>query len=263
MAEQANKKPIAIVILAANVGISVIEGGIASKERHFINNTELSITPATNEVQSIISTRRDDRGQALATYDGEPTPAEVTIAFNHAPPEVFALAMGGSIERVEGKSGKATDEAVPQTPVNGIIHLNNLGINRDTLAFKSAAGVVTLTAGKDFEIVHAFFGEVRVLSEEMAALEDVTVSYDYNQPGSTVLSLGTRTSFTMNVQFTGTNATDGSPVRGEIYNCTVTPTEPIDLHSGEPVTATLTGKIVKPEEKKDSYRVELFDAIEE
>lgn len=261
MSEQ--KKPIAIVILAANVGIATIEGGVTSKTRHFINNTELSITPATNEVQSIISTQRDSRGQALATYDGEPTPAEVTIAFNHAPAEVFALAMGGTAETVEGKSGKVTDEAVPQTAVNGMIQLKNLGVDANTIAFKSKAGTVTLKAGTDYEVINAFFGEVRVLSEAMAKLEDVTVAYDYKQPSSTVLSLGTRTSFTMNVQFTGLNATDGSPVRGEIYNCTVTPTEPLDLHSGEPVTATLTGKIVKPLEKKDSYRVELFDPIAE
>lgn len=241
----------AFIIQAADVTIYPIVGGVESETGYLVNSTDLSVTPATAEIQELKSTMRKTYGQTLDTYSGEVNAAQISLSINRANPRIFAMAMGGTVEDIPAKKGNVTDEEFIPVVVGGTVSLQ-FDYVQAGFALKDLAD--TFVAGTDYEL-YADDGKVVILSEKLSKATDVTASYSYDIPAQVLMSLGTETSFSMRIEFNGLNASGGRRVKGQIYRCTVTPTEALNLHGQEPVVATLTGKMITPAGKKAPFEL--------
>lgn len=245
----------ALIIQAADVIIFPIKGGVESKKGYTINNTDFSITPSTSEIKELTSTMRDDFGQALDTFGGEVTPAQISISFNRASPEIFALAMGGKVEYVPAESGSIVNDEFIPAKVGEIVKLKYDYIDASTFELKDSS--VTFVPGEDFN-VNTDTGIVEILSDKLEKATNVKQSYSYNIPEKVRMHLGSETQSSMRIEFDGINVSNGGKrVKGEIYRAMVTPSEAVNLHSNEPVVATLTGKLSTPAGKTAPFVLEM------
>ncbi|MGL4675854.1 MAG: hypothetical protein ACRCXK_13445 [Wohlfahrtiimonas sp.] len=244
----------AIIIQAADVTIYPIVGGVESKDGYLINSTDLSVTPATAEVQELKSTMRDNYGQTLDTYSGEVNAAQISLSFNRANPIIFAMAMGGTVEDIPANKGAVTDGEFIPSAVGSVVKLEFDYVESSTFKLKSDAE--TFVAGADFQL-YPDDGKVVIISEKLAKAKDVKADYSYDIPAQVLMLLGSETSFSMRVEFNGLNVSGDRRVKGQIYRCTVTPTEALNLHGQEPVTATLTGKMITPAGKKAPFELRM------
>lgn len=242
----------AFIMQAANVKIFPIDGGVESKVGYLVNSKDLSYTPATAEVQTLKSTARDSFGQALDTYGGEVTESQVSFTIDRGNPRVIAMCMGGTVEDIPAKKGAVTDAEFVPVSIGGAVSLEFDYIEPDSFELKTDAE--TFAAGTDFEF-HSDIGEVVILSEKLSKAKDVKVSYSYDIPAQVEMSLGTKTSFDMRIEFNGINASTGKAMKGQLWRCTMTPTEPLSLHGMEPVSFTLSGKAVTPAGKKEPFKM--------
>lgn len=243
----------AFIIQAADVTIYPVVGGVESTTGYLVNSTDLSVTPATAEIQELKSTMKKTYGQILDTYSGEVSAAQISLSINRANPRIFAMAMGGTVEDIAAKKGDATDEVFTPTVVGGVVSLE---FDYVQAGFALKDLTETFVAGTDYAL-YADDGKVVILSEKLALATDVTASYSYDIPAQVLMSLGTETNFTMRIEFNGLNASGDRRVKGEIYRCTVTPTEALNLHGQEPVVATLTGKMITPAGKKAPFELRM------
>lgn len=239
----------AFIMQAADVTIYPIVGGVESKVGYLINSTDLSVTPATSEIQELKSTMKDTYGQPLEAYGGDVTSAQLSISFNRADPRIFAMAMGGTVEEIEAKQGAVADAVFTPSEVGSVVTLEFDYVEASSFELK---GTETFVPGTDFDL-YPDDGKVFIKSEKLANATGVTVSYSYDIPAQIDMHLGAETSFTMRIEFNGLNVSGDRRMKGEIYRCTVTPTEAVNLHGMEPVTATLTGKMVTPAGKKSPF----------
>lgn len=242
----------AFIMQAADVTIFPIVGGVESKVGYLINSTDLSVTPATSEIQELKSTMKGTYGQALDTYGGEVTAAQLSISFNRADPRIFAMAMGGTVEDIPAKKGAVTDGEFITSDVGSVVVLEFDYVESSTFELKTASE--TFVAGTDFEL-YAGDGKVQIKSSKLASATGVTTSYSYDIPAQVEMHLGAETNFKMRIEFDGLNASGERRLRGDIWECTVSPTEALNLHGMEPVTATLTGKMVTPAGKKSPFKL--------
>lgn len=244
-------KQMAFIMQAANVTIYPIVGGVESKIGYLINSTDLSVTPATSEVQELKSTMKESYGQILDTYGGEVTAAQLSLSFNRANPRIFAMAMGGTVTDIAAKKGAVSDAEFIPSVIGAVVPLEFDYIESATFELK---GTETFEAGTDFEL-YPDDGKVLIKTDKLASATGLTVSYSYDIPAQVEMELGVETNFTMRIEFNGINASDGKQIKGQIHRCTVTPTEALSLHGMEPVTATLTGKMVTPAGKKAPFNL--------
>lgn len=242
----------AFIMQAANVKIFPITGGVESKVGYLVNSKDLSYTPTTAEVQTIKSTMKNTHGQALDTYGGEVTDAQVSFTVDRASPRIIAMCMGGTVEDIPAKKGAVTDAEFIPVDVGGAVSLGFDYIDPDSFELKT--DTETFLPSVDFEF-YPDDGEVVILSEKLAKAKDVKTSYSYDIPAQVEMSLGTKTSFDMRIEFKGINASTGKAIKGQLWRCTMTPTEPLSLHGMEPVSFTLSGKAITPAGKKEPFKM--------
>ena len=210
-----------------------------------INCQSLEITPMTATQNTLTSTDRDDYGQVLASWAGDVTPAKISIKFDAAPPEVFAMAFGATTEEITEAEGVVIDEAVILE--EGLWHaFKHACIEYDSFEIKDA--IKTYENAKDF-ILDAKIGTILPVSAEMLAATDLKVSYTYSAVKATKMFFGVETMYKTHIKFSGINGANDKPVTGEIWEASFTPGDAINFHSKEAIAPTITGTLTKPADK--------------
>ena len=245
-------KPSSMTIQAADLYITRVVGGVPGST-HLINGTDFTYTPATVEINEIKSTMKETYGQTLETYPGEVTPAELTLAFNFADPEIFALTFGATMDEVEVKEGSVVDGLFKTNKAGTYVNLG-FDIIDESKDFEIKTDADTFVAGTDYS-VDFYSGMVKILSEKLADAKDVKVSFSYLATKARVFRIGTELQAKVAIKFVGINAANGETVRCDIWDVTLTPTEAITFHGLEPINAVLKGKMATPRGKTEPFEL--------
>lgn len=246
--------PIAWMLNKVDAHIAVITGNTEADVSPYYTNlnlTSLQITPPQAEIIKLVGTGVKTKGMNLRTFEGTVTPEDISLAFNMAPPEIFAMALGAGVASIAEAEGAVVDHQI--TLAKGLkVMLPHANIEPAT--FELTAGGTPLVMGTDFELEEGL-GALTALTA-IAAVECLA-SYSYAAEKSIELIGGKSPTSRVRIVFSGINADNGKRVNGTIWDTTITPSNPIDFYSEEPVAPTLTGSLSKPADKEGTFSIRL------
>ena len=205
-----------------------------------INTTQLSLNTPSESVERT-SKKKNSYGQVLDSVVLA-QPSELTIAIDDQPADILALALLGDLEDLNQASGSVVDNVVTLPTGNKWVKLahGNLGA---TVTAKLAADDSPISTAA-FEVNYSL-GLVR--STPGGSLDDaetaIKLTYDHAAITGSRIKGAARPTIRVRIYLDGTNLATGLPVKCNIPEAVVAPSDALDLMASEYVTTTLSGKV--------------------
>lgn len=206
-----------------------------------VNVDKLEIkTPSESKDRT--SKQKGSYGQVLDSVTlAQPT--EINIDINDQPADILAQAWLGDVEAINQGSGNVTLNAITLPAGNKWLKLPQGNISATGLELYQSDGT-TLIAAAAYEINYSL-GMIRTVAGgtlDTGSTTDAKITYAYNALTGTRIKGATRTIIRTKVYLDGTNLATGLPVKLEVPEAVLAPTDPVDLMASDYVTTKLSGK---------------------
>ncbi|UTW12932.1 hypothetical protein [Marinobacterium rhizophilum] len=207
-----------------------------------INVTQLQINTPSESVDRT-SKKKTSYGQVLDSVV-LPQPTELTIAIDDQPADLLALALLGDVEVLNQASASVSAAAFTLPAANKWLKLPQGNLASAGLAVFESDGVTGIAAAA-YEINYAL-GMIRTTPDgvlDTGSSTDIKMDYTHNAISGSRIKGAIRSIIRVKLYLDGTNLATGLPVKLQIPEAVVAPTEAVDLFASEYVSATLAGKI--------------------
>ncbi|MDI3326778.1 hypothetical protein QKW35_20570 [Pontibacterium granulatum] len=206
-----------------------------------INVTQLSLnTPS--ETKDRTSRKKESYGQVLdSVVLAQPT--EINIAIDDQPSDILALAMLGDLDTINQGSGSVTDTAITLPANNRWLKLPHGNLAASVSAKLAADDSAVSTAA--FEVNYAL-GLIRSVAGgalDTGSETAIKLSYSHNAVTGNRIKGAVRSTIRVRLFMDGKNLATGTPVKLQVPEAVVAPTEAVDLFASEYVSTTLAGKV--------------------
>lgn len=207
-----------------------------------INVTQLQLNTPSESVDRT-SKRKDSYGQVLDSVV-LPQPTEISIVIDDQPADLLALALLGDVEELNQGSGSVslTDIVLPAD--NKWAKLPHGNIGEAGLELFESDGTTSIPAAA-FEINYSL-GMIRTTPggvKDTGTAVEAKISYSHNAVAGTRIKGAIRSMIRVRMLMDGKNLATGLPVKLEVPESVLAPTEAVDLFASEYVSATLAGKV--------------------
>lgn len=230
------------LLLAGDVYIDrLTDAGVSTGLVGPINVTQLSLnTPS--ETKDRTSKKKESYGQVLdSVVLAQPT--EITIAIDDQPSDILALALLGDLETINQGSGTVTDTAVTLPADNKWLKLPHGNLAEGATA-KLASDDSAISPAA-YEVNYAL-GLVRSIPDgalDTGSDTAIKLSYSHNAVAGNRIKGAVRSTIRMRLMMDGKNLANGKPVKLQVPEAVVSPTEAVDLFASEYVSTGLSGKV--------------------
>lgn len=208
---------------------------------------------------SVVSKRRDRYNQTIYS-EQEPGQSNLSLTLVAVPPAILARVFYGEAAEVTVTGAAVEDEEITFTADE-----LSQPLAHDRLASSPAPTVTTVdelttyVAGVDYAI-DLRLGRVRRLAGgSIPADGTVRVNYTYTSYTLTRIRGGVQPQENFYLLGDMKNRPDGKDMRLEVYQANLSTDGEVDLFASEPITVTLTGPLITPEDKTEPYLVDLHD----
>lgn len=214
---------------------------------------KFELTP-DSEVKEKTSKKRESYGQAIASVPlAKPTKIAVTISA--ADKTAMAMQFQGVLTTYSQGAGSIAGTVVAK--LDKWVPLLKRQVVEEGFSLTGATAGL-LVKGTHYEIDYAT-GEVKFLSSSsVAADEVVTVVGNALAVSGTRIRGGTQVQVRAQARFVGFNMVDDSPMRAEVYECSLRSTQGFDFLADDFNGVQLEGTVVIPAGKTEGYVVD-FD----
>lgn len=231
-------------------------GVLTDKWYPFGNTTTVEVTPESETIE-VLSTGRDDYGQALdSMVDPKPTKGTLTInRFNH---RNLAIAFMGLAALKTISEATITDEEVVAV-LGGAVRLANGSASAVTV--QDETDTTTYTVDTDYTI-RTSPGVTFIEFPETSTIPDgATLHIDYTAGADAgyLIQGGTTPSQKMAIVFDGKERFSGKDALLDIFQCTIKPSAGFNFQSSDPAEVSYEIILIKLPTKSSSYEVHWQD----
>lgn len=209
----------------------------------------------------MVNSKRRDRYNQVIYSEQEPGTSSLSLTLVAVPPAILARVFYGTAADVNVTGAPVTDEEVTFTADKLSQPLAHQYLDT-TIApvVTDSTGITTYTAGTDY-VVDSRLGRIRrIAGGTIAATDTVKVSYTYTSYSLTRIRGGVQPQQTLALLGDFKNRPDGSDMQLEIHQWNAATDGEVDLFASEPITITLTGPLITPENKTEPYLVNIKEA---
>lgn len=206
-----------------------------------------------------ITSKRRDRYEQTIYSDQLPGESSLSLTLLELPGAVLARIFYGE-EAETTKTGTAvTDESVTVTAKGVELPLANRYLaSTPAVVITDATGATTYVADTDYT-VNARTGAIVILPGSAIAVDDVLkVSYTYEDYTLLTIRGGVQPLETYYITGDLLNRPDKQDASIEIYEAKLGNDGDVDLFSSDPLTATMKGTLVTPDDKNEPYIVKAY-----
>lgn len=207
-----------------------------------------------------VKSKRRDRYNQVIHSEQQPGTSSLALTLVAVPPAIVARVFYGEAAEVSVTGAAVTNEAITFSADELSQPLAHDRIDDDPApVVTNTAGDTTYVAGTDYEI-DLRLGRIRRLSTG-AITATQTVHVDYTYLSYTLTSIRGGVQPQQNFYLLGDmkNRPDGKDMRLEVYQANLATDGEIDLFGSEPITVTIAGPLITPEDKTEPYKVLLHN----
>jgi len=207
-----------------------------------INVTQLQLNTPSESVERT-SKKKDSYGQVLDSVV-LPQPTEITIVIDDQPADLLALALLGDVEELNQGSGTVTLTDITLPAGNKWLKLPHGNLGDQGLELYEQDGT-TLIPAAAYEVNYSL-GMIRTTpggAKDTGADVQAKISYSHNAVAGTRIKGAIRSMIRVRLFMDGKNLATGMPVKLQVPESVVAPTEAVDLFASEYVSTTLSGTV--------------------
>lgn len=207
-----------------------------------INVTQLQLNTPSESVERT-SKKKDSYGQVLDSVV-LPQPTEITIVIDDQPADLLALALLGDVEELNQGSGTVTLTDITLPAGNKWLKLPHGNLGDQGLELYEPDGT-TLIPAAAYEVNYSL-GMIRTTpggAQDTGADVQAKISYSHNAVAGTRIKGAIRSMIRVRLFMDGKNLATGMPVKLQVPESVVAPTEAVDLFASEYVSTTLSGTV--------------------
>lgn len=211
------------------------------------------------ETRTVLSFRRGKYRQALDSRQ-DPGQPSLSLTLVAVPPAIIASVFYGAAAEVSVTGASVTGEAVTFTATELSQPLAHTYIAESPAPVVTGpGGTPTYVAGEDY-VIDRRLGRIRRLSGgDITATGSVEVSYTYTSFTLVRIRGGVQPQRNFYIEGDFLNRPDQSDMRLTVWNAALSTDGEVNLFSEEPITVTLAGPLITPEDKTEPYIVELIN----
>jgi hypothetical protein len=212
------------------------------------------------EEVTVLSKRRDRYNQAIFA-EQEPGLSSLSLTLVAVPPAVLARVFYGEAATIDVTGAAVTNEAVVFTADELSQPLGHQYIAASPApVVTNVAGDTTYVADTDY-VIDRRLGRIRRLAGgAITATGTVHVDYTYTTYSLVEIRGGVKPQETFYLLGDFKNRPDASDMYLEVYQANLATDGEVDLFASEPITVTLTGPLITPEDKTEPYKVRIKEA---
>ena len=211
------------------------------------------------EEVNVVSKRRDRYNQTIYA-EVEPGTTGMSLTLVAVPPALLARAFYGEAANVNITGAAVTDEEITfaaDALSQPLAHMY-LASSPAPVVTNSGGGT-TYVAGTDY-VIDARLGRIRrVEGGAITAAETVKVSYTYASISLIEIRGGVQPQQALHITGDYKNRPDGADMYLEVYHWNAATDGEVDFFSSEPITVTLAGNCITPEDKTEPYKITMVD----
>lgn len=196
-----------------------------------IAGTKLTLK-ANSEIKKRFGKGRDNHGK-LTGSNATGKPTEIGLGFNEVEAEMMAVLFLGTSSALSVTGGTVSAESITLIKDKWV---------KTAQRNISASAIATLVLGTDF-IEHKRMGAIKALT--VGAVGVKSLAYTYGGITGTRIAGGVSSQIDVELVFDGMNLEDNSETYIRIPKVTLTPSNDIDLLSGDYVDAEFSGEAIK------------------
>lgn len=208
-----------------------------------------------------VRSKRLNRYNQVIYGEQEPGTSSLSLTLVAVPPAILARVFYGEAAEVNVTGAAVTDEEVTfaADALSQPLDHQYLAATPAPVVTDST-GVETYVAGEDY-VIDATLGRIRrIAGGDIDPTETVKVSYTYTSYTLTKIRGGVQPQQTMALLGLFKNRPDGSWMEFEAHHWNASTDGDVDLFASEPITITLTGPLITPENKTEPYEVRIKEA---
>lgn len=211
------------------------------------------------EQVNVLSKRRDRFNQAIYS-EQQPGQSNFSVTLVAVPPAIVASVFYGANADVTVTGSTVEDEVVTFSASELSQPLAHTYLAESPAPVVTGpSGTPTYVAGTDY-VIDRRLGRIRRLAGgSISATGAVEVSYTYNSFTLVRIRGGVQPQRNFYIEGDFKNRPDQSDMRMTVYNAALSTDGEVDLFSAEPITVTLAGPLITPEDKTEPYLVELIN----
>jgi hypothetical protein len=211
------------------------------------------------EQVNVLSKRRDRYNQAIYS-EQQPGQSTLSLTLVAVPPAILASVFYGAAADVTVTGAAVEDEVVTFTATELSQPLDNTYIAESPAPVVTGpSGTPTYVAGTDY-VIDRRLGRIRRLAGgAITATGSVEVSYTHTSFTLVRIRGGVQPQRNFQIEGDFINRPDQGDMRLTVWNAALSTDGEVDLFAAEPITVTLAGPLITPEDKTEPYIVELIN----
>lgn len=211
------------------------------------------------EQVNVLSKRRDRYNQAIFS-EQQPGQSTLSLTLVAVPPAILASVFYGAAADVSVTGAAVTDEEVTFTANELSQPLDHTYIAATPApVVTNTGGTTTYVAGTDY-VIDRRLGRIRRLAGgSIPATATVEVSYTYTSFSLVRIRGGVQPQRNFRIEGDFKNRPDQGDMRLTVWNAALSTDGEVDLFAAEPITITLAGPLITPEDKTEPYVVDLIN----
>lgn len=210
------------------------------------------------EELTVVSKRRDRYNQVIYG-EQEPGTSSISLTLVAVPAPLLARVFYGEAAEIAITGAAVADEAVTfaaDALNQQLAHTYIAASPAPTV--ENIAGDVTYVAGVDYVLDRRLGRIRRLVGGAITATQEVRVSYTYTSFTLTRIRGGVKPQDSYYLHGDFKNRPDSSDMILQVWQANLATDGGFDLFSSEPLTLTLTGSLITPEDKTEPYVVDMI-----
>ena len=210
------------------------------------------------DLVEVKSKRRDRYNQTIHSEQQPGTPS-ISLTLVAVPAALMARVFYGEAAEVNVTGSTVTDESVTFSASALTQQLDHTYLaSSPAPVVTNSAGSTTYVAGTDY-VIDTRLGRIRrIASGAIGATDTVLVDYTYQTFSLLRIRGGVAPQQSFYIEGDLKNRPDASDLKLTIYQANLATDGDVDLFSSEPLTVTLTGNLITPEDKTEPYVVDII-----
>lgn len=207
-----------------------------------------------------VKSKRRNRYNQIIHSEQQPGTSNLSLTLVAIPPPLLARVFYGEAAETTVSGAAVVAEAVTfaAAALAQPLTKTHIATSPAPVVTSSPAGT-TYVAGTDYEIDYTLGRIRRIAAGSIAATDEVLVSYTYKSYTLQTIRGGVQPQQKFRITGDMLNRPDLQDMQMEIYEANLSTDGDVDLFASEPITVTLTGPLITPDDKDEPYIVRAYE----
>ena len=207
-----------------------------------------------------VKSKRRNRYNQIIHSEQQPGTSTLSLTLVAIPPPLLARVFYGEAAETSVTGDSVVDEVITFVATTGIQQaLAHSHITAASVVVQDVTDTTTYVEGTDYTIDYTAGRIVRLEDGDIGATDVVHIDYDYDSYTLTTIRGGVQPQQTFRITGDMLNRPDLQDMQMEIYEANLSTDGDVDLFSSEPITITLTGPLITPDDKDEPYIVRAYE----